>query len=650
MCFCFKFIQLLVLLCPAVLLQGQQLNKNHIGRVHTEVMYLMNDYTKVLNTIARYSGNNEAKVNLGKTQFIGLFLNRKIALYNDLDPKHTLSEYYEVETYISNLTLWYPDGMNIVINSDKLEISNVYFHSGNIRFVDVKATKIINGNYRNKAINTNSEDLTFRIAFTQSGNHFNNFKFVGIRNVKANTNDVSTEHLNELNTPEYLAGLKNVKDAVQSVLLDYERALQLIGDPEISTDDKTLFINDVLSRFESPNTMVINDINPKPQKEYISIQQYLNNIMVHYPQGIRNISLTTDSLHFGNIEELEDGTYRITAYATKFFSGNFQGKESYVASWKEVFTIGFIKEGGRYTRYKISNIDRFLIDLSKIKEGKGALNMFNNIHPMTRKCNNTIEISYVIGKSIVLNQNSSALTIADDYHERQNIGRKGFGVNVTYNNYLNNSFAFTTGLNFTRYRSLDRLNGIFQYNGVTYYDKNGDPYFPRAGDEQSPIAMDSLCTLNYLSIPLTVTFVSDINRTLSLYANAGAMFSMSLSTSASLTGTYYYYGYYTDPDHKYVEILHEQELVGRFGIEENISRETNPPEVNRLGITGVVSVGIMLNIGYLSSIKMGVRLQQSLTSIQSDLTYIDIFTGVHEFKPVNLQFAGIEMAYVYKLF
>ena len=94
--------------------------------IYTKVLQLLNNYQDLINQIG------EESIKTGETPsnlidlFNDLFLNRKVYVYNDLDPSHQLSGFYEVETYSANLALWYKDGMQVKLDLQNARVGEIH--------------------------------------------------------------------------------------------------------------------------------------------------------------------------------------------------------------------------------------------------------------------------------------------------------------------------------------------------------------------------------------------------------------------------------------------------------------------------------------------------------------------------------------------
>ena len=178
---CFLCLQTSALLAQ----QDRDYNKRELSIIHFGAMEKLTGYENILNQIGEATVNNPSQTKGLSDQFLELFVSRQVMLYNDLDPEHGLSPFYESETYINNLLLWYPDGIDINLNLSEARAGDVQSHGNDVYSLDFKVDKKIIGNYMNQKLNQNTENLLFRIAFNVVGNDIRNFRIVGIRNVSS---------------------------------------------------------------------------------------------------------------------------------------------------------------------------------------------------------------------------------------------------------------------------------------------------------------------------------------------------------------------------------------------------------------------------------------------------------------------------------
>ena len=115
--------------------------------VYSECLELLDKYQMLVNRLSETGGAGfDQSVSTGES-LIELFINRKVLIYNDLDPQHQLSEYYELETYTSNMVMWYPDGMQIQLDLKDAKTCDIRRHDEGLYSTDIMVNKRIQGNY-----------------------------------------------------------------------------------------------------------------------------------------------------------------------------------------------------------------------------------------------------------------------------------------------------------------------------------------------------------------------------------------------------------------------------------------------------------------------------------------------------------------------
>jgi hypothetical protein len=158
--------------------------------IYTNAVKVLQNYQTVINQMGEFVVNDIEKAKSSSEGFLELFVNRQVLLYNDLDPSHKLSEFYEAETYASNVLLWYPDGLSITLDIANARVSDIMDHGELVYSLDLMVKKTMNGNYMNETMNKNTEELTFRVAFGVDNKSPNNFRIVGVRNAASDRKSV----------------------------------------------------------------------------------------------------------------------------------------------------------------------------------------------------------------------------------------------------------------------------------------------------------------------------------------------------------------------------------------------------------------------------------------------------------------------------
>ncbi|MBN1118094.1 MAG: outer membrane beta-barrel protein [Bacteroidales bacterium] len=620
---------------------GQGLSQKEKEIIHTEAYNLIQAYESTLNKIAENSSTNEAVVAKMKNEFMQLFLNRQIMIYNDLEPSHQYSEFYEVETYISNLILWYPDGMHVSFDYSNIETPGIKPHKDNIWFLDIHVEKQISGNYMNRTNNQNKEDLSFRVAFTKHGKKVSNFQIVGIRNVNSTTVISNDKALQELNKAEYTdEELIQVQTSAKSLLMDYNRSLELLGNPEESAENKEYFALDFLSLFESEEVFVFNDIEPKPEQELIDVKTYVQQYNEYYPAGISNLTLNLDSATYSHIEETEDGKFQTWVYVDKFFSGNFRDKQKFSLAEPLIFTISIDKADGAFQNLAIASIDKEYADFSGINTITDESENLSKLTPI-RRLGSSIGLSAMGGLSTISNQNLNNITLSANGHEWTTKSALGYSFGLDFYNYFNERAAFISGLQYSYFETTYSISGQY-INPEDQSDPNSKYYI-----QNIDASIDSSVMLKYIGVPLGIEYLFEVNKKISLYFDAGINLSFLFNSECKLDGYYYDYGYYAS-NPEVLQEIYEPELGFRISEYTPID-EIDSPNNTTLDIIGQLDFGLFLRTGYYTTLKIGPKINYGLTSVYSPDNYYDVFHNKLETKPTRTNNFGFEISLIKKL-
>jgi len=495
---------LIVLLCSFNMNspgQGMaEFNKRELAIIHLRAMDMINGYQSLINQIGESVVTNPSMTKGLSDQFLELFVSRQVMLYNDLDPDHALSQFYESETYINNLLLWYPDGMNIALNHNSARVGNVLSHENDVYSLDFRIEKKINGNYLNQRLNQNIESLLFRVAFNDAGGDFRNFRIVGIRSIESALvpdYDRSLEEVNSLDLRESEA--YTVKQGIETLINDYENYIMLLGSTEESEEDKTHYDQSFKALFESSEISVFNDLTPDPQDYLVTVDDYLNILSTRYPAGINNLSITMDSTLFENVISEDDDTYSTYVGLDKFFSGVYDNQDVFRNMFPLTMRISFRRVGRAFEDFRIRSID---LEAEELFDSEATYaEPENNISPVSRKgLSITVIGSY--GQTRIEDHNLADLNPETDHHSWSFTPGYGINAGVGLMFSINDHLAIETGGIFNQYNSKFSILGTFEdYNQSN--DVNDD-YFYKMMDTD----YDSSITMNLVSIPLSFTYTS----------------------------------------------------------------------------------------------------------------------------------------------
>ena len=605
--------------------------------IYSECQNLLNDYQQLVNQLSE-SGRAGFERSVGTIErLMELFINRKVLIYNDLDPQHKLSEYYELETYTSNMVLWYPDGIQIALNLKNAKTSDIRKHDEGLYSTDIMVIKIIRGNYLNESINSNTEELIFRIAFAEQNNKFKEFKIAGVRNSKSAGFAEDNKALFKLKSIDLSANEKEkVRNDIRQVLDDYQRSLILLGDPNEKEEDKSFYKEAFLNLFSDSTVKIYNDIEEKPEKTIISVEEYLNNFREYYPEGIKNLAINIDTTGFGNVIPADDDGFYCYIYADKFFSGKFRDKNIYRLSASLVFKISFEKTGNLFTGFKIENIDRSgLAFFQQVSQAEEQVTPSNIIQPISRK--GFYLSPYVsAGYSSVMNKNISSLVLETNDHEWQIYRSFGFSAGLSLDYFFGNHIGLNIGAGYGQFSSVYSLHGNYNQT-VLSFDMFNEPFY-----KQINSIIDSTVKLSYLQLSFQLIGLTNQPQRTGLYCKAGIITSALIDGKYDFSGDLYYWGSY--PEHP---VSADSLLIPELGFYKKTDH-SGDVSLDKFFLSGTFSIGINVPVSYFTTIQFGVLVQASFMDISKKADYTDIFGIKYAHKPVSLNYLGLEMSIRFK--
>lgn len=610
--------------------------------IYTNAIQVLQNYQSIINSIGETVVTDVEKSKINSENLLELFVNRQVMLYNDLDPSHKLSEFYEAETYASNLILWYPDGINIDMDFTNARVSEIRSHEDNVYSIDVMLTKKINGNYINQVLNKNTETLNFRIAFVVENKDLKNFRIVGVRNAASETSVDFSKALRETNSENLnVEELNKIYSDLKLMLQDYTNFLSLIGDPQETPEDKEFYKQSFIKMFMSPDARIYNDVTPEPQAYLISAKEYLDSYIADYPNGIKNLKINTDSATFGKVMKSDDGRYYTFVDANKFFSGAWKGKDAFRKMFPLVFKISFTEEGKLFSGYAINSIDISAVDyFVDTQEGKLERQPGIIISPVTRK---GWSLSFCILPAItsIHNRNTETLTLDKDFVNWSTASEPGYKGSIGLSYYYNDNIAFVSGLELNRYSGKFILSGTFRDNVES---NDGEPNY-RTFYKVIEADYDSVISVNYLTIPVGFSYMTGKPGMRGFYAEAGAKFSVPLSGTYSSSGYYRYYGDYTAIDWTDQDFIPDKGFYDHTGIDNS----AHIP-VSGINIALYASAGINIPLGYYTSVMIGPEISLGISDSRiSNSVYRDIFGKTHSHLPTKINSFGLRLSFSYKL-
>jgi hypothetical protein len=351
-----QYLFFFVLSVNCDLLFGQFSEKDQ-SDIRKKAIKLLIEYENKIDVLGKeVKSIDKTRINI--EAFMRLFVNNRIQVYNDLDPAHLMSEYYEAETYSSNLALWYPDGITVMLNLDYAQVSNIISQGEDVYTIDFIVEKQIRGQYLGKTPNNNTELLLFRIGFASSGGQFKNFRIAGIRK------SIEKDYLGDLDKIKEIKGAqlnsdekRDIDRETRTLLNDYTNYLSLIGDTAENIEEKIMYKKSFRSLFSSNQSLVYNDILPDSRNQFVPVSDYINLYSEAYASDGSIVTFKLDSADFGIIVSLNDTLFYRLVQIGKSFIGNYLGKRKVSFVNRIALRINFVYSSSVFKNFRIERID-----------------------------------------------------------------------------------------------------------------------------------------------------------------------------------------------------------------------------------------------------------------------------------------------------
>ncbi len=596
------------------------------------------------------------KTNANIESVIGMFVNRNTLVYNDLDPDYLLSEFYEVETYVSNLSLWYPDGITINLQMENARSGEIINHNQGIYSMDILVNKKIDGNYINRKQNTNSEDLLFRVVFFLENGTIGETKIAGIRKAGEGATSFNQTNLTDVKSAELTDDQKiKIKQLAITVLGDYVNYMNLLVNPDELEDDKIFYTEALKNIVVQNDNNIFNDLEEEPGDEYLGLGSYIEELKNLYPSGINNFSLNIDSAEFRNVIREKGNSYYVYIVANKFFSGKLKGKKLFRFQDKLIFKVVFEGENGVFSNFNIDKIDHAGLNQAMMqgKEVEQDIASFTFLSERERE-GLYFNLNVWAGNGGIIDQNLVDLTIENNFHE-WNIEKDvtyGFVVGATY--MLSNNVGIESGIGYchleTKY-SISSLDNTV--TGTAYGDSSMNvfydptPYIVQGAPDAEYYkyieadGFDSTLTLNYINIPFYGNIVLGKPGKLSLDIKAGFELSYMYNATYSARGNWEYYIFINDAERQVSQIPLEdfikvnetagidQQIINQFNLyNRTVYKEEEPGlgNISKLDIRYVAHVGAEIPLGYFLFLTPGFTFKTTIgdLSVQNG-DYLDVF-------------------------
>lgn len=631
-------LMLLIIFIPRLI--AVEFSDKEKSIIYTNAVKVLENYNTIINQIGESVVNDVEKARSGAESFLELFVNRQVLIFNDLDPAHKLSEFYEAETYTSNIILWYPDGITIKLDLGNARVSDIISHEENVCSIDILVKKSINGNYLNQTINKNEEELTFRIAFNLENKSPSKFRIVGIRSASSNYVIDYTQALKEVNSENFNSeDLVRIQSGIKAVLKDYINFLSLIGDPQEPEEDKNFYKESFLNLFLKSDNKVYNDITPERKVNLVAISDYLASYVADFPNGIRNLSINPDSAKFGKVMKSEEGFYTYTD-VNKFFSGSYKGKDAFREMFPLIFKISFTAQGKVFSDFRINSID---ISSGNFYEAAPGIQVESKpeivIKPVSRK-GFGMSLTGSFGQTRISDKNIETLTVEQNQHSWNVSPLYGFISAIGINYFFTDNIAIRSGIEFNKYSAKFNLSGKFTDNAISA-DINTDSYYKIIEAE-----FDSIVTVNYITLPLLINYTGGKPGKFGFFAEGGIKVSIPQKAVYKNTGSYKFSGYY--PSHPTVTQYIDFKELGYYTRED--INTSGKADVNGFNLAFYSSAGVSIPLGYYSSVTIGPEVQIGISDILSDKkNYTDIFDRSYTHQPTKIKSFGFRISLMYKL-
>jgi len=612
---------------------SQEFTDKQKAIIYNEAIKTLQSYQQLTNQMADQVVDL-TEFNKTSQRLIDLFVSRKAIVYNDLDPAHKLSEAYELETYVTNMMLWYPDGMKINLDFDNLRAGNIISHGNDIYTVDIMTSKKIDGNYLNQQKNTQTEQLLYRIAFFQKSGTFENYRIAGVRSSKATTVTDDSHLLAEVKSISFSdKDIQLINDQTKSLLNDYINFLRLLTDPKETTDDKVYYGISFIGLFKDSTTSVANDIEPDPQNRWVPIKEYQKNVVKDYPEGIRNLGMNIDSVQYGKVIPEGNEKYYINGYIDKFFSGKFQSKTVFRDNSKYDFKVSFERNGNTFVNFKLASIDKFGVNLYSQNASNATQELPNK--PITTIKRHGLYLGLALGGGLT-NFNDPNLSSNSILTWSQK-GKGAMNIEATATWYLMKKVGLSMGIGYTRSSASVSLNGTFRNTSYST-DVNNELYLKNV-----TAAYDSLITFNYISVPISIIYHSNSNpEKWGVYLETGVVTLINLNSSFHTTGDIATSGYYEQ--HSGVIVSDPSfGFINRQGIDSK-----GKGNIANFNFAIRASIGVSYPINYFTTVYAGPELIYSLGNTSNAKDFTDAFGNVTSAKKVGLSKYGIKFGINYK--
>jgi hypothetical protein len=516
------------------------------------------------------------KTRINIEEFLKLFVDRKTQVFNDLDPAHKLSEYYEAESYSSNMALWYPNGIAIRIDFENGQVSNIITHGEDVFTIDYIIDKQIRGAYLGKTQNFNTERLLFRIGFSYSRGQYINFKIVGIRKSTEKEFTEGPVKLKDVKGVQFSPDNKRDIDRETNTLLnDYANYLSLIGDTVENIEEKIMYKQSFRGLFVSDQTNVYNDILPDSRINlYVPVTDYINLYSEAYASDGGKVLFQLDSADLGYITKVKDTLFYRQVEVKKTFEGNYLGRRKVSYSHIVMIRVVFQYSNMVYKKFRIEKIE----PAPERKAGPKEELVFTDLQkhkPVAKKpeipppakvtekpatvSGSKIKIDltagFFIGLCKISDENLNSLTKAKNGLVWETKSSLGYSFYIHYTYALTPSFGLVTGVGFMPVSTTYSMNSqnekfIFEYatgkkdtidvfkDPVESHDTNTHGYY-----KLIQAKYEKVLSASFVNIPIGINYHFNISNKIQVFFKPVINIGLIIKATSKENGYINHWGY-----------------------------------------------------------------------------------------------------------
>jgi len=605
--------------------------------IYTEAYKTIMQYQECINKIGSLANKDHEIAKAHVDRFLNLFIDRKVSVHNDLDPRNSLSEIYESETYANNIILWYKNGIQVELDFDNAKVLNIIQHTDHIYSIDIQMSKKTVGTYIDNSYVNKAENLNFSIAFSMENQAKpSNFKFARIKEAGSEAS-IKTNELYNLSSEKISEEeLQVIHEALEAPLKDYCNFLTLIGSTYETESDKEFYKERFLSIFKNSEILVVNDLNKNTMNKQIPVSNYLTQFSSSFGQSNIAVFLDLDSTSFRNINILENDTYATYVILNKKI-GSAQMK------WQSenIIKIEFSKKEGSYTDFKIADITNSTI---LENESNVILKQEEVLHKISRK-GFSIEGKIGNGTHCYINKDLENIPVNDgtfnsyDWNKKNNFKNILAEVSIAY--YPFEKIGFSSGIGYS--------NASTTYSLKDAIAKEKEERNELIGVMQYPFVTanyDSILSFNTFYIPLHCHIHSSSAGDFGFHGTIGASLEFIQSATYKRSGNFKRAGVLKDTSSGIIELL--PEYSGGFEISGDTTETIHSFSKPSLNLD--LSAGVEYYINNFTSITLSMYFSYGLNDLEKDKLMVkNIFNDYIPHESSYFRKHGIFLSVRYKM-